>query len=127
MLISIDHEEQLLLLLIIVISFYCAYSLSVCSSVGHIPTEGSCCCVVDEMSKENVNVSYLLGKEKDVRLRVFPETKGYFYYEVTIEELKGEYNDNSHFSLDIGVSNEKTNNSDESFCKFYNLHIEINT
>ena len=95
-------------------------------SIGHLPTEGGKI-IVGEMAKENVNVSYLLGKEKDIRLRVFPETIGYFYYEVTIEEATGEYNDDSHYSLDIGVSNEKTDNSDESFCKFDDLNIKIKT
>ena len=75
--------------------------------------------ITEKLSKENVNISYLLSKERDIRLRVFPETEGYFYYEVAIEEGKGNYNDDSSYSIDIGVSSEKTDNSDESCCKFH--------
>ena len=88
------------------------------SPICHLPTEGGEI-VTEEMSRENVNVSYLLGKERDIRLRVFPDTLGYFYYEVTIEDREGHYNKDSNYSIDIGVSNEKTDNADEYFCKFY--------
>ena len=86
-------------------------------SLSHLPTEGGEI-VTEELLRENVNVSYLLGKERDIRLRVFPDIVGYFYYEVTIEDREGNYNENSNYSIDIGVSKEKTDDSDESFCKF---------
>ena len=86
------------------------------SPICHLPTEGGEI-VTEEMSRENVNVSYLLGKERDIRLRVFPDTLGYFYYEVSIEDKEGNYNNDSNYSIDIGVSNEKTDNADEYFCK----------
>ena len=53
--------------------------------------------ITEKLSKENVNISYLLSKERDIRLRVFPETEGYFYYEIAIEDKKGNTNDYFHF------------------------------
>ena len=86
----------------------------------YLPTKGGEV-ITEQLLKENVNISFLLSKERDIRLRVFPETEGYFYYEVAIEDKYGSYNDHSSYSIDIGVSSEKTDNSDESCCKFHQI------
>ena len=73
---------------------------------------------VEQISKEEFNMAHLLSIEQHYCLNAFPETFGYFYYEVTIAEGVGDHNVNSFYNLHIGFSNEKKKGSEGSFCKY---------
>ena len=73
---------------------------------------------VEQKTKGECNMADLLTLEEHICLNAFPETFGYFYYEVTISEGMGDHNVSSFYTLHIGSSNEKKKGSEESFCKY---------